>query len=305
MKRAVIIGGGPAGLTAGIYLARADVKPLILAGEKAGGQLMLTTEVENFPGIPEGTMGPDLMMRMREQAENFGAKILNENVTEVMFGEKKVIRTSKEEFEAEAVILAMGAKAKMLSIGEEKYYGRGLSTCAVCDAAFFRGKRVAVVGGGDAAMEDVLALTKFAESIDIIHRRDVFRASKIMQERVLSNNKVNVMWDSEIIKVIGELKIESVIVKNNKSGNEFEMQLDGLFLAIGHEPETEILKGKAELDEKGYLKVGMDESFPTMTSVAGVFGAGDLVDFRYKQAISAAGMGCQAALDAERYVESH
>ncbi len=302
-RKVIVVGGGPAGYTTGIYLARADLKPLILAGEKAGGQLMLTTEIENFPGIPEGTLGPDLMQRMREQAEKFGAEILNEDVIEVDLNNKtKMVKTRDGVYEAETVVLALGAKAKMLGIGEEKFFGRGLSTCAVCDAAFFRNKRVVVVGGGDAAMEDALALIKFAESVTIIHRREVFRASKIMQERVLSNNKVDVMWNSEVVAVRGESKIESVMIKNTKTGKEIEMMMDGLFLAVGHEPETELLKGKVDLDEKGFLRVGFDKNYPTMTSVAGVFGAGDMVDWRYKQAITAAGMGCMAALDAERYM---
>ena len=302
-RKVIVVGGGPAGYTTGIYLARADLKPLILAGEKAGGQLMLTTEIENFPGIPEGTLGPDLMQRMREQAEKFGAEILNEDVIEVDLNNKtKMVKTRDGVYEAETVVLALGAKAKMLGIGEEKFFGRGLSTCAVCDAAFFRIKRVVVVGGGDAAMEDALALIKFAESVTIIHRREVFRASKIMQERVLSNNKVDVMWNSEVVAVRGESKIESVMIKNTKTGKEIEMMMDGLFLAVGHEPETELLKGKVDLDEKGFLRVGFDKNYPTMTSVAGVFGAGDMVDWRYKQAITAAGMGCMAALDAERYM---
>ena len=304
MYEAVIIGGGPAGYTAGIYLGRGQRSTLMLAGEKAGGQLMLTTGIENFPGSGAGVQGPELMERMRDQAVRFGTEIKNEDVVEVSLeGKIKQVKTSDNIYEAKAIIIATGARAKMIGVGEEVYYGRGMSTCAVCDAAFFKGKRVAVVGGGDAAMEDALALTKFAVSVDLIHRREAFRASKIMQERVLGNNKINVMWNSEVVMVKGEKKIESVVIKNVKSGKELEMKLEGLFLAVGHEPETGLLKGKVELDEKGFLVIGKDVNYPMKTSVEGVFGAGDVADFRYKQAVTAAGMGCQAALDVERYLE--
>lgn len=308
-KEVIIIGGGPAGYTAAIYLARAELKPLVFSGEKAGGQLMLTMKVENYPGFTEGIMGPKLMEEMRKQAEKFGAEMVDKNVTKVeLGGEIKRVWVGEEVFEAEAVVMATGAKGRMLGIGEEKFLGRGVSTCAVCDAAFFKEKKVFVVGGGDSAMEDTLALTKFASEVGVIHRRDSLRASKIMQERVLKNEKVKIWWDSVITGVKGEEVLSKIVIKNVKSGEEKEVEADGLFLAIGHVPETKLFEGQLNLDEKGFLEVKMYEEgvkiegYPTMTSVEGVFGAGDVVDFRYKQAVTAAGMGCQAALDVERYL---
>jgi len=316
----VIIGGGPSGFTAALYLGRALLKPLVLTGEKKGGQLMYTTEVENFPGFPEGVMGPDLMVKMEEQAKKFGAEIRQVNVTKVEFvnGIKKVW-VGEEVIEAKTVIISTGASSRMLGLGEEKLMGRGVSTCAVCDAAFFKDKRTVVVGGGDAAMEDAMALSKFASEVTMIHRKSEFRASKIMQDRVLSNPKIKVIWDSEIVGVKGEVKLDGVRVKNIKTGEESEMQTEGLFLAIGHLPETVLFKDQVELNEKGYLTTTMTamlkgdkwrvsekdiwlEGYPTMTSRDGVFGCGDVVDYRYKQAVTAAGMGCQAALDVEKYL---
>jgi thioredoxin reductase (NADPH) len=307
----IIIGGGPSGYTAGIYTSRATLSTLMISGIATGGQLMNTTEVENFPGFSKGIMGPDLMIEMMEQAKRFGVVMKQENVTRVeLAGEIKKVFVNDEEIKAKVIIVSTGAGSKMLGLGEEKLMGRGVSTCAVCDAAFYREKRAMVVGGGDAAMEDALALAKFAVSVDIVHRKDSFRASKIMQERVLSNKKINVIWNSEVVKVSGDNKLEGVVIKNNQTDTELEMKMDGLFLAIGHFPVTELFKGQLELDEKGFLKTGMNgamepdwmEGYPTMTSVPGVFGAGDVVDFRYKQAVTAAGMGCQAALDAEEYL---
>lgn len=305
IQKVIVIGGAPAGYTAAIYLARATLKPLVLAGEAAGGQLMWTTEVENYPGFPDGIMGPELMDRMKKQAEKFGANIANVNVTKVDFSNKiKKVWVGETVYEAEAVIVATGAEAMMLGLGEEKLLGRGVSTCAVCDAAFFRGKKVAVVGGGDAAIEDVLALTRFSDEVYMIHRRDSLRASKIMQERVLNNPKVKIIWNSQVIEVLGAEKLEKVSLKNN-DGTQSQLELDGLFLAIGHAPTTHFLNGALELDAKGYLKTtqSLSSVYPTQTNVEGVFGAGDVVDFKYRQAITAAAMGCQAALDVERYLE--
>lgn len=308
-RKVIVIGGGPAGYTAAMYLARAELKPLVFSGEKAGGQLMLTMEVENYPGFAEGIMGPKLMEEMKKQAEKFGAEMVDKNVTKVEFsGEMKKVWVSEEVFEAETVVVATGAKGRMLEMGEEKFLGRGVSTCAVCDAAFFKDKKVFVVGGGDSAMEDVLALTKFASEVGVIHRRDSLRASKIMQERVLKNEKVKMWWDSVVVGVKGGGVLKKIVIKNVKRGEEKEVEADGLFLAIGHIPETKLFEGQLELDEKGFLKVRMYEEgvkvdgYPMMTSVKGVFGAGDVVDFRYKQAVTAAGMGCQAALDVENFL---
>jgi len=308
-RKVIVVGGGPAGYTAAMYLARAALKPLVFAGEEAGGQLMLTTEVENYPGFSEGIMGPKLMEEMKKQAEKFGAEILNKNVIKVeLSGEVKKVWVGKEVFETETVVIATGAKSKMLGVGEEKFLGRGVSVCAVCDAAFFKDKKVFVVGGGDAAMVDALALTKFASEVGVIHRRDSLRASKIMQERVLKNNKVKVWWDSVVTGVGGEGVLKEIVIKNVKSGEEKKVEAGGLFLAIGHVPETKFFEGQLGLDKKGFLKVKMYEEgikvegYPTMTSVEGVFAAGDVVDFKYKQAVTAAGMGCQAALDVERYL---
>lgn len=309
-RKVIVIGGGPAGYTAAIYLARADLKPLVICGEEAGGQLMLTTKVENYPGFSQGIMGPELMEEMRKQAESFGAEMVRRNVSKVeLEGEVKKVWVGEEVYEAETVVVATGAKARMLGVGEEKLLGRGVSTCAVCDAAFFRDKKVIVVGGGDSAMEDSLALTKFAEKVIVVHRRDELRASKIMQERVLGNEKVEVWWESVVTGVKGEEMLKGVIVENVKTGDKKEVEVDGLFLAIGHLPDTKLFEGKLDLDEKGFVKIKMfeegmkPESLTTATSVEGVFAAGDVADFRYKQAVTAAGMGCQAALDVERYLE--
>lgn len=310
----IIIGSGPAGYTAAIYAARARLQPQLIAGEASGGQLMLTTEVENYPGFRDGILGPELMMIMREQAKKFEAEILDKTVSEVDFSKQPfMVRVGNEQYLAKAVILATGAESIPLKApGEREYSGRGVSYCAVCDAAFYKDKRVFVVGGGDAAMEDTLALTKFAKKITILHRRDSFRASKIMQERVLSQtDKVDVWWDTEVVEVKGNgQKIESIVTKNTNTGKTKEELTEGLFVAIGHKPATQFLKGQIQLDEKGYIKTGLNygpsdwlKSYPTMTSVPGVFAAGDNVDFRYKQAATAAGFGVMAALDAEWWLE--
>lgn len=313
-RKVIIVGAGPAGYTAAIYLARAQMKPLVLAGEAAGGQLMLTTEVENFPGFSKGIQGPELMMEMRAQAEKFGAEIKNVNVTGVDFsGKVKKVMVGEDVFEAEAVVLTTGARARMLKVGEEKLLGRGVSTCATCDAAFFKGKTTYLVGGGDVAMEDALALRRQTDKVTIIHRRDELRASKIMEKRVLEEAKVPVMWNSEVVGVTGEEKLEAIVVKDLKTGEEKELPADGLFLAIGHVPDSDFLKNAVEVDDHMYIvtqmvKDGVEsrklwiEGYPTQTSVEGVFAAGDVVDFHYRQAVTAAGMGTMAALDVEKYL---
>ena len=307
----VIIGGGPGGYTAALYLSRATLSVLVLSGVKAGGQLMNTTLVENYPGFKEGIMGPDLMMNMEAQAKNFGAEVRYEDVVKVeLAGETKKVWVSEKEIQAKVIIISTGATSRMLGLGEEKLMGRGVSTCAVCDAAFFRDKKTVVVGGGDAAMEDALSLAKYASEVTIVHRGSEFRASKIMQERVKNNPKIKITWNSEVIRVQGDEKLHSIELKNSRTQELKTMKVDGLFLAIGHFPATELFKGQVDLDEKGFLKTGINgelkvdwmKGYPTQTSVAGVFGAGDVVDFKYKQAVTAAGMGCQAALDAEKYL---
>lgn len=323
----IIIGSGPAGYTAGVYAARAALAPLMFAGEKSGGQLMYTTEVENFPGFKDGIEGPLLMGQMMEQATRFGTQIEYRNVERVDFTDpnlKKVyvkIKGEEVEFQAKSVIITTGAEAIMLNVpGEEKFYGHGVSVCAVCDAAFYKEKDTYVVGGGDSAMEDIMALTKFAKSITVVHRRDRFKASKIMQDRVLKDPKVKVLWNTEVKEIIGEDKVTQLRLLSN--GEEKLVAADGVFLAIGHKPTTQFLQGHLELDAHGYIltRLSMTQrgvemagsaiseaglvQFPTMTSVSGVFAAGDVVDVRYKQAITAAGQGCSAALDAERWLES-
>jgi len=331
VKKLIIIGSGPAGYTAAVYAARAELAPLEITGEVYGGQLINTTLVENWPGARDGVMGPELMMAMREQAQKFGTEMIDRYVTKVDFSQKPFrVWIGEDEYQAEAVIVATGATSIMLGIpGEDKLLGRGIATCAVCDAAFYRDKVAAVVGGGDAAIEDTMALTKFAREVKLIVRKDTLRASKIMQKRVLDNPKVEVWWNSEVREARGAEKLEKIVVVNSGTKETKEVAMDGLFYAIGHKPVTEIFKGQLELDQKGYLVTGMNglgevqgarlkveesdggaqklwlSGFPTMTSVKGVFGAGDVVDFRYKQAVTAAGMGCQAALDAEKWLENN
>lgn len=349
--RLVIIGSGPAGYTAAIYAARAKLAPVVFAGQKAGGQLMWTTEIENFPGFPNGVNGPDLMINMMTQAQKFGAQIKYEYVTAVDFSQRpfkiwtslpegKIADTlltssSPEEYatvraqivkmphamESDSVIVATGASSIMLGAkGEMEFLGRGVSTCAVCDAAFYKEKVTYVIGGGDSAMEDTLALTKFAKEITVIHRRDAFKASKIMQERVLNHPKVKVLWNTSVVEVTGEQVVTGITVNTN--GKEKKLPADGVFVAIGHRPISNLFTGQIELDGHGYVvtrqsgsKTGvahaqkaLDEkglvAYPSMTSVEGVFSAGDGVDVRYKQAITAAGQGCSAAIDAERWLES-
>jgi thioredoxin reductase (NADPH) len=302
MERVLIIGSGPAGLTAAIYAARANLQPLVLAGGLYGGQLMLTTEVENYPGFPDGILGPDLMIKFREQAERFGARVENVDVTSVDFSRRPfVVRTADEEFHAKTVIVATGASARWLDIpGEAKLRGRGVSTCATCDGAFFREKHIVVVGGGDSAMEEALFLTRFGRRVTVIHRREGLRASKIMGARATSHPKIDFVWNTVVDEVLGDTHMTGLKLRNVHDNSVMEYEADALFIAIGHTPNTGIFQGQLDLDEMGYI-VSPDG---TETNVDGVFVAGDVNDIRYKQAITAAGSGCKAAMDAERYLEA-
>jgi len=305
----IILGSGPAGLTAGIYAIRAGRKTLLIAGSRWGGQLMLTTLVENYPGFVEGIEGPELMVNMRNQTERLGVEILNSDVTEADFNKKPFeVKSDGKIFKGKSVIIATGADSIWLEApGELQLRGKGVSTCATCDAFFFRGKDVIVVGGGDSAMEEALVLSQVTKSVTIIHRRNAFRASIAMQDRVFKENKIKVRWNTELIKYNGTAKLESVILKNSKSGKEEVKKIDGVFIAIGHKPNTGIFKG-IDLDEKGYVvrKVTKDEKgllkFRSSTSVEGVFTGGDVHDYRYRQAVTAAGFGCMAALDADKWL---
>ncbi len=301
-KKVLIIGSGPAALTAAIYSSRASLDTTVIAGYQSGGQLMLTSEVENFPGFPDGIQGPELMDNMRQQAERFGSKFIDANATKVDFsGRLHKVYVDDDVYEAEAVIVATGASAMWLNLpSEERLRGRGVSSCATCDGFFFRGKEIAVVGGGDSALEEAIFLTKFASKVTLLHRRDKFRASKIMQQRVFNHPKIEVVFDSAIEEVLGENKVEGAMVRNLKTGEVNQLALEGIFVAIGHSPNTEIFRGWLDMNEKGYLTI-LGES---ATSISGVFVAGDVYDFRYRQAITAAGSGCKAALDAEKYLEA-
>ncbi|MBE3010430.1 thioredoxin-disulfide reductase [Microbispora sp. NEAU-D428] len=302
VRNVIIIGSGPAGYTAAVYTARADLKPLVFEGSvTAGGALMNTTDVENFPGFPDGIMGPDLMDNFRKQAERFGAELVADDVVEVdLEANPKVVKTYTDTYYAKAVILATGSRYRELGLENEKRLsGRGVSWCATCDGFFFRDQDIVVVGGGDTAMEEAIFLTRFAKSVTVIHRRDSLRASKIMQDRAFANEKIRFVWDSEIADVLGEERISGVRVRNVKTGEESDLPVGGLFVAIGHEPRTELLKGQIDLDEQGYIVV---DSPSTRTNIDGVFAAGDVVDHIYRQAITAAGTGCAAALDAERWL---
>jgi thioredoxin reductase (NADPH) len=303
MENVVIIGSGPAGLTAAIYAARAELKPVVISGMQPGGQITLTTMVENFPGFPDGIMGPDLMDNMRKQAERFGTRFIDEEVIEVDFKSKPfTIKTDSQEIKTKTVIIASGAVAKWLGVpGEKEFMGKGVSGCATCDGFFFRGKEVVVVGGGDTALEDALYLTKFANTVTIIHRRDQFRASKIMQERVFANSKIKIIWDSVVTEIKGDSKVTGVKIKNVKTGEEKELKTDGVFVAIGQSPATEIFKGQIEIDDQGFIV----KKENTETSVKGVFVAGDVADRRYKQVIVAAGEGAKAAIDVEKYLQEN
>jgi len=299
----IIIGSGPAGYTAGIYAARANLSPVMFTGVQAGGQLMLTTLVENYPGFVDGLDGPPLMENFRKQAERFGTEMIAEDVTTVDFGRRPFRVTAGDtSLEAHSVIVATGASAKMLGLPNEgKLIGRGVSTCATCDGFFFRDQNIMVVGGGDSALEEALFLSRLGRKVEVVHRRDTLRASKIMQERAFKNPKVSFTWDTTVtdVKDVDAGKVTAVRLKNLKTGAEWETQVDGLFIAIGHEPNTAIVAGQLDLLPNGYIKV---VAGTTQTSVPGVFAAGDVQDFTYRQAVTAAGSGCMAALDAERYL---
>jgi thioredoxin reductase (NADPH) len=303
VREVVIVGSGPAGYTAAIYAARADLKPLIYEGSvTAGGALMNTTEVENFPGFVDGVMGPDLMESMRNQAKRFGAELITDDVVKMeLAGDIKVITDgSGNVVKAKSVILAMGSAYREIGLENEKRLsGRGVSWCATCDGFFFRDQVIAVVGGGDSAVEEATFLTKFASKVVLIHRRDELRASKIMQERAFNNPKLEMLWNTEVIDVLGENKVEGLKLRNTETGAESESAFTGLFVAIGHIPRSELVVGQVSLDNEGYVSV---EGRSTRTNIAGVFACGDLVDHTYQQAITAAGSGCQAAIDAEKFL---
>jgi thioredoxin reductase (NADPH) len=305
-EKLVIIGSGPAGLTAAIYAARANLAPVVLEGLQPGGQLTITTDVENFPGFPDGIMGPDLMDNFRKQAQRFGAKTSFELVTAVDLTQRPFkVTTDQRELWAESVIVSTGASAKWLGIDKEmELMGHGVSGCATCDGFFFRDKEVVIVGGGDTAMEEANFLTKFASKVTIVHRRDEFRASKIMAERVLANPKVAVIWNAEVIEIHGskEEGVSGIKLKDTVTGETRDFATQGIFVAIGHKPNTDLFKGVLDTDELGYLAV---KPHSTETNIDGVFACGDVTDHKYRQAISAAGMGCMAAIDAERFVESN
>ena len=308
----IIIGSGPAGYTAAVYAARANLRPLVIEGVQSGGALMTTTEVENFPGFPDAIMGPELMDAMRKQAERFGAEFLTDDATSVDLGGApeipggeafKTVYVGETAYFAKAVILSTGSAWRPLGVpGEQELLGHGVSSCATCDGFFFRGQRVAVVGGGDSAMEEATFLTKFAESVTIIHRRDQFRASKIMAERALKNDKINVIWNSVVEEILGDDgKVVGARLRDTRTGETQVLDVAGVFVAIGHDPRSELFRGQVDLDDEGYVLV---DAASTRTNVPGVFASGDLVDHTYRQAITAAGTGCAAALDAERYIAS-
>jgi len=300
-RKVIVIGSGPAGYTAALYSARAELKPLVFEGSQYGGALMNTTEVENFPGFPTGIMGPDLMNEIRSQAERFGAELVSDDVTSVELDSPvKTVRTLGGEYTADAVILAMGSAYKKLGVPrEDELSGHGVSWCATCDGFFFRGQHIVVVGGGDTAMEEATFLTRFAESVTVVHRRDKLRASKIMAERAETNPKISFAWNSEVAEIHGEGKVAGLTLRDTRTGEQREIDATGLFIAVGHDPRSDLVKDQVELDDEGYILV---EGRSTRTNLAGVFAAGDVVDHVYRQAITAAGTGCQAALDAERYL---
>jgi len=297
----IIIGSGPAGYTAAVYAARAELNPLVFEGMDFGGLLMQTTEVENFPGFPGGIMGPTLMENMRNQAERFGADLRMEDVVRVeLDGDIKKVFTDDEEFHARTVILVTGAAPRYLGVpGEEKLLGHGVSACATCDGFFFKDRQIAVIGGGDSAMEEADFLTRFGEKVTLIHRRDEFRASKIMEERARNNPKIDMIMNAAVVEVLGEGTVQGLRLQDTVTGETREIPMDAMFVAIGHDPRTEVFAGQVELQDNGYVKVAEPS---TATSVPGVFAAGDLVDSRYQQAVTAAGSGCRAALDAEAYL---
>jgi thioredoxin reductase (NADPH) len=304
LRKVIIIGTGPAGYTAALYTARANLKPLVFAGPEPGGQLTLTTLVENYPGFAEGIMGPELMDQMKRQCEGFGAEIIHDAVTRVDFKKPPFeVFVGDQKYASETVIISTGASAKWLGLESERQLrGHGVSSCATCDGAFFRNQELIVVGGGDVAMEDSTFLTKFASKVTIVHRRDTLRASKIMQERAFKNPKISFIWDSVVEEIhdVGKGTVTGVTLRHLKTNARTPMRCDGVFIAIGHKPNTEVFAGQIELDEQGYVKTGPR----TMTNVEGVFAAGDVVDHYYRQAVTAAGMGCMAAIDVEKYLEA-
>jgi thioredoxin reductase (NADPH) len=305
VRDVIIIGSGPAGYTAAVYAARGRLNPLVFEGSvTAGGALMNTTDVENFPGFPDGIIGPDLMDGMRKQAERFGAELVSDDVTAVdLKANPKVITVGNDTYLAKTVIIATGSRYKELAAeGEKRLAGHGVSWCATCVGFFFREQSIAVVGGGDSALEEAMFLTRFANSVTVIHRRDMLRASKIMQDRAFANPKIAFRWDSEVVEVLGEDKVTGLRLRNTKTGEESTLPVNGMFVAIGHDPRTELFTGQLEMDDEGYLIV---EQPSTRTGIDGVFAAGDVVDHTYRQAVTAAGTGCAAALDAERWLADH
>jgi thioredoxin reductase (NADPH) len=310
VRNVIIIGSGPAGLTAAIYAARANLAPLVIEGEPSstsdqpGGQLMLTTDVENYPGFPDGVMGPELMMKFREQADRFGAEFVTEKATAVDLSERPFkVYVRDTQYLADTVIVSTGARSLMLGLeSEHRLLGHGLSTCATCDGFFFRGHQIAVVGGGDSAMEEAIFLTKFAEKVTIIHRRDALRASKIMQDRAFANPKIEFLWNSVVTDLVGDDKLEGAVVRDVVTGESSVLPVTGLFVAIGHQPNTDLFKGVLDMDDNGYL---ITRPGSTYTNVDGVFACGDVQDHTYRQAITAAGSGCMAAIDAERWLEAN
>ncbi len=309
VRNVIIVGSGPAGLTAAIYTARANLRPLVIEGEPSsttdqpGGQLMLTTDVENYPGFVDGVMGPELMGAFRAQAARFGADYVTAKVTRVDFSARPFgLWVGEQEYRAKAVIVSTGARSLMLGVeNERRLIGRGLSTCATCDGFFFGGKQIAVVGGGDSAMEEAIFLTKFAQKVSVIHRRKELRASKIMQDRAFKNDKIDFIWDSVVVDVLGESSLTGARLRNVVTGEESTLPLDGLFVAIGHVPNTDLFAGQLDMDETGYL---LTQEGSTFTNVEGVFACGDVQDHVYRQAVTAAGSGCMAAIDAERWLEA-
>jgi thioredoxin reductase (NADPH) len=304
VRNVIIIGSGPSGYTAALYAARADLKPLVFEGSvTAGGALMQTTEVENFPGFADAIMGPDLMDSMRKQAERFGAELLADDVTEVdLTAEPKVVKTDSGTYLARAVIIATGSRYKELGVpGEKALGGHGVSWCATCDGFFFRGHDIAVIGGGDSAMEEAMFLTKFGKSVTVVHRRDTLRASKIMQDRAFANPKITFVWNSEVAEVLGEEKVTGLRLTSTKDGTESILPVTGVFVAIGHDPRSDLFTEQLATDDEGYLVVDQPS---TRTAIEGVFACGDVVDHTYRQAVTAAGSGCAAAIDAERWLAS-
>ncbi|MEI8023742.1 MAG: thioredoxin-disulfide reductase [Actinomycetota bacterium] len=308
-QKVIIIGSGPAGLTAAIYTARANLAPLVIEGEPSstsdqpGGQLMLTTEVENFPGFPEGVMGPDLMMKFRDQAARFSTTFITEKVTKVDFSQRPfTVWVRDMKYTAESIIVSTGAQSIMLGLeNESRFYGHGLSTCATCDGFFFRGQEIAVVGGGDSAIEEATFLTKFASKVTIVHRRDSLRASKIMQDRARNNPKIEFKWNSQVTEIIGTDKLEGIGLVDTVTGESSKMSVTGLFVAIGHRPNTDLFKDILDMEANGYLQTRPGSSY---TNIEGVFACGDVQDHTYRQAITAAGSGCMAAIDCERWLEA-